>query len=113
MSVKQITVKQAEKWLEKLKTENIQSYKQLSRNLKDYEKKNDDHDCFVKLNHILLAHSDLTKELNVYMEGLNKFVINKPEEDKIKDFMAFVKRNHPAAFEKIIAMIQELSKSRG
>lgn len=47
------------------------------------------------------------------MEEANKFVINKPEEDKIKDFMAYVKKNHPSAFEKIITMIQELSKSRG
>ena len=91
----------------------MQSYKQLSKSLKDYDKKEDDHDCYVKINHTLLAHSDLTKELNVYMEESNKFVINKPEEDKIKDFMAYVKRNHPAAFEKIIALIQDLSKSRG
>jgi hypothetical protein len=47
------------------------------------------------------------------MEEQNKFVINKPEEEKIKDFMAYVKKNHYSAFEKIIAMIQELSKSRG
>lgn len=106
MSVKQITVKQAEKWLEKLKSENAQSYKQLSKSLKEYGSKDDDYDCYVKINHTLLAHSDLTKELNVYLEEANKFVINKPEEEKIKDFMAYVKKNHPGAFEKIIAMIQ-------
>lgn len=91
----------------------MQSYKQLSRSLKEYEKKDDDHDCYVKTSHTLLAHSELTKELNVYMEEANKFVINKNEEDKIKDFMAYVRKNHPSAFDKIIVMIQELSKTKG
>ena len=47
------------------------------------------------------------------MEEPNKFIISKSEEDKIKDFMAYVKKHHFAAFEKIIAMIQELSKTKG
>lgn len=113
MSVKPMTVKQAEKWLEKLKGENMQSYKALSKSLRTYEKNEDDHDCYVKVSHTLLAHSELTRELNNFMEESNKFIINKSEEEKIKDFMAYVKKNHPSAFEKIIIMIQELSKSKG
>lgn len=77
MSIKQITVKQAERWLEKLKNENPQSYKELSKTLRKYEKNDDDYDCFVKINQTLLGHSDLTKELNNFMEEANKFVINK------------------------------------
>ena len=53
----------------------MQSYKQLSKSLKEYEKKEDDHDCYVKVSHTLLAHSDLTKELNIYMEEVNKLGI--------------------------------------
>lgn len=113
MSVKQISVKQAERWLEKLKNENPQSYKEVSKSLRKYEKNEDDYDCFVKVNHTLLSHAELTKELNNFMEEANKFVINKPEDEKIKDFMAYVKKNRNDIFEKIIQMIQELSKSKG
>ena len=113
MSVKQITVKQAERWLEKLKAQNAQSYKELSKSLRKYQKSEDDHDCYLSVSHLLLPHTDLTKELNVYMEEPNKFVINKPEEEKIKDFMAYVRKNRPKIFQQIIDMIQELSKSSG
>lgn len=67
MSVKPISVKQAERWLDKLKTENPQSYKEISRCLRRYEKVEDDFDCFVKVNNVLLPHPELTRELNLYL----------------------------------------------
>lgn len=91
--MKQINVKQAEKWLEKLKTENQQSYKDITKFLRKYEKTEDEYDCYVKISHTLLSHSDLTKEINGYLEEGNKFVINKPEDEKVKELMAYVKKN--------------------
>ncbi len=113
MSIKQISVKQAERWLEKLKNENSQSYKELSKSLRKYEKTEDDYECYVKINHTLLAHTELTKELNNFMEDVNKFVVNKPEDEKIKEFLAYVKKNRFDIFSKIIELINDLSKSKG
>jgi hypothetical protein len=67
MSLKQMNVKQAEKWLEKLKNENLQSYKDITKFLRKYEKTEDEHDCYVKVSYTLLSHSELTKELNTYL----------------------------------------------
>jgi hypothetical protein len=36
--MKQISVKQAEKWLDKLKTEDLQAYKDITKFLRKYEK---------------------------------------------------------------------------
>lgn len=57
--MKQISVKQAEKWLEKLKTEDLQAYKDITKFLRKYEKTEDEYDCFIKINHTLLNHSKL------------------------------------------------------
>jgi hypothetical protein len=40
-------------------------------------------------------------------------VVNRPEDEKIKELMAYFKKNRPDIFEKIIQMIQELSKTKG
>jgi hypothetical protein len=58
----------------------MQSYKDITKFLRKYEKTEDEYDCYVKISHTLLAHSELTKELNGYMEEVNKFVVNKPED---------------------------------
>jgi len=47
------------------------------------------------------------------MDEGNKFVIPKPDEEKIKELMSFVKRNRPEIFDKIINLITDLSKSKG
>lgn len=39
--------------------------------------------------------------------------MTKPEDEKLRDFMGYVKKNRPEIFNKIISMIQELSKSKG
>jgi hypothetical protein len=57
----------------------------------------------------LLNHFKLAEELNTYMEEGNKMVINKPEEEKIKDLMTFMKKSKPEIFTKIINVIQEMS----
>lgn len=71
-----MTVKQAEKWLEKVKNTNGNSFKELNKILKKYEKNADDYDCFVKVNTLLLEHPDLTTEINGYLEDGNKFIVN-------------------------------------
>ena len=55
-----MTVKQAEKWLEKVKTSNPNSFKELSKVLKKYERTSDDYDCFMKMNSLLMDLPDLT-----------------------------------------------------
>jgi hypothetical protein len=40
------------------------------------------------------------------MDEGNKMVVNKPEEEKIKDLMTFVKKTRPDMFSKIISVIQ-------
>jgi len=47
------------------------------------------------------------------MEEENKFVINRPEDEKIKQLMEYVKKNRPDIFQRIITMIQELSRTNG
>jgi hypothetical protein len=81
--------------------------------LRKYEKSEDEYDCYIKISHTLLGHADLTKELNGFMDEGNKFVIPKPDEEKIKELMSFVKRNRPEIFDKIINLITDLSKSKG
>lgn len=81
--------------------------------LRTYEKNEDEYECYIKISHALLAHTDLTKELNNYMAEQNKFVINRPEDEKIKEYLANVKKNRPDVFEKIIQLINDLSKSKG
>jgi dsDNA-binding SOS-regulon protein len=65
------------------------------------------------MSHTLLCHSKLTEELNNYVEEANKFVVNRPEDEKIKELMGYFKKNRPDIFDKIIQMIQELSKTKG
>jgi histone deacetylase complex regulatory component SIN3 len=113
MSGKQISVKQAEKWLERLKGENQQSYRELAKVLRRYEKTEDDYDCYVKMSQTISSHPDLTRELNLYLDEPNRFAIPRPVEEKIKELMSFVKRNRPEIFDRIIALITDLSKSKG
>lgn len=47
------------------------------------------------------------------MEDGNKFVVNRPEDEKIKEFMGYVKKNRADVFDEIIRLIQELSKIKG
>lgn len=47
------------------------------------------------------------------MDEGNKMVINKPEEEKIKDLMTFMKKSRPEIFTKIINVIQEMSSKTG
>jgi hypothetical protein len=81
--------------------------------LRKYEKTEDEYDCYVKISHTLLSHSELTKELNAYMEDGNKFVVNRPDDEKIKEFMGYVKKNRAEVFDEIIRLIQDLSKCKG
>jgi histone deacetylase complex regulatory component SIN3 len=74
-----MTVKQAEKWLEKVRNSNSNSFKELSKILKKYEKHTDDYECFVKVNTLLLDHPDLTAEINGFLEEGNKFIVNQSE----------------------------------
>ena len=67
----------------------------------------------MKISHTLLSHAELTKEINVYLEEPNKFVINRPEDEKIKELMGYVKKNRPEVFQRIISLIQDLSRSNG
>lgn len=107
--MKPISVKQAQKWLDKLKNQDVQAYKDITKFLRKYEKTEDEYDCFKKLNHTLLNHPKLTDELNTFMEDGNKMIVNRSEEDKIKELMTFMKKNRPEIFSKIIACIQEMS----
>jgi hypothetical protein len=77
--------------------------------LRKYEKTEDEYDCFKKLNHTLLSHPKLTDELNTFMEDGNKMIVNRSEEDKIKELMTFMKKNRPEIFSKIITCIQDMS----
>lgn len=77
--MKPLTVKVAEKWFDKLKSDNVNAFKDIVKNLKKFEKSNDQFDCFVRLNNILLEYPELTKELNQYLEDANKFIVNKTE----------------------------------
>lgn len=47
------------------------------------------------------------------MEEGNKFVVNRPEDEKIKDFMGYVKKNRADVFDEIIRLIQDLGKLKG
>lgn len=46
------------------------------------------------------------------MEEGNKFIVNRPEEEKIKDFMGYVKKSRPDIFDEIIKLIQDLCKNK-
>ena len=52
--MKSVTTKQAEKWLEKVRSSSPGSFKEINKILKKYERTNDEHECFIKLNTILL-----------------------------------------------------------
>jgi hypothetical protein len=47
------------------------------------------------------------------MDDGNKMVIYKPEEEKIKDLMTFIKKSRPEIFTKLIIVIQEMSNKTG
>lgn len=47
------------------------------------------------MSHTLLSHTELTKEINYYLEDANKFVVNKPEDEKINELVVYVKKKRP------------------
>lgn len=81
--------------------------------MRKYERTDDEHDCYLKISHTLLAHIELTRELNSFLEDGNKFVVTRGEDEKLREFMNYVRKNRPEMFEQIITMTQELSKSKG
>ena len=107
--MKTLSVKQAEKWLEKVKTVNPNSYKELSKELKKYEKRNDEYDCFVKMNKTLLSHPDLTQEINNYLDEGNKFVVNIPEVERINTLMKHIKKSRPEIYQQISNAIKNMT----
>lgn len=112
MALKQFNVKHAERWLERLKTENLQSYKDVIKFLRKYEKTDDSYDCYLKVSHTLLSHSDLTRDLNSFLEDGNRFVVNRSEEEKQRDFLTHVQRTKPDVFKRIINMVQKLHENK-
>lgn len=97
--MKPMTVKQAEKWLQKIKQTNQNSFKELSKVLKRYERSADDYDCFVKLNTLLLEYPDLTLELNGFLEDGNKLVVNQSEVEKINELVKYIRRVDIGSFQ--------------
>jgi hypothetical protein len=74
--------------------------------LKKYERNDDEYECHIKINHLLLSTPVLAKEMNCYLEETNKFVINETEEEKITKLMGYVKQYRYEKFREILAMIQ-------
>jgi uncharacterized protein YlzI (FlbEa/FlbD family) len=107
-----LTVKQAEKWLEKVKSSSSNSYKELSKILKKYEKNSDDYECFLKVNTLLLEHPDLTTELNGYLEEGNKFVVNQSEIEKINELVKYIRKVDINSFQEIASYITKLHSDR-
>lgn len=81
--------------------------------MRKYERTEDEHDCYLKISHTLLAHTELTRELNLFLEEGNKFVVTRGEDEKLREFMNYAKNNRPQMFEQIITMTRELSISKG
>ena len=46
------------------------------------------------------------------MEDGNKFIVNKPEDEKIKEFMGYVKKNRSDVFDEIIRLIHKKKKKK-
>ena len=107
-----MTVKQAEKWLEKVKSANPNSFKELSKIFKKYERNSDDYDCFVKVNHLLLDHPDLTTEINTYLEEGNKFIVNQSEIEKINELVKYIRKVDINSFQEIASYITKLHSDR-
>ena len=59
--MKSLTIKQAEKWLEKIKEADPMAYKELSRCLRKYDKTSDELECFQKMNEALFGLPVLTQ----------------------------------------------------
>lgn len=85
----------------------------MTKFLRKYERTDDEYDCYLKISHTLLSHTELTKEINLFLEEGNRFIVTRAEDEKLRDFMGYVKNNRPDIFNRIITMIQELSKSKG
>ena len=108
--MKQLTVKQAEKWLDKIRTTNTNLYKDISKELKKYERSNDSYDCFIKMNSHLLSQPDLTNEINNYMEEGNKFVVDMTEIQRIDTLMKHIKEAKPEIYQKISNKIRNMTR---
>ena len=54
----------------------------------------------------------MAEELNFFLEDGNKMIINKPEEEKIKELMTFIKKTRPEIFNKLIIIITDMSSGR-
>lgn len=75
-----------------MKASDQNSFKELSKILKKYEKNSDDYECFIKLNTVLLEHPGLTIDINGYLEEGNKFIINQSEVEKINDLVKYIRK---------------------
>ena len=112
MAAKSMTTKQAEKWLDKVKSANSTSFKEINKVLKRYERTNDEQECYLKLNTILLEHPDLTNDLNNFLDEGHRFVINRSQVERINDLVKYIKKVDPKAFNEIVKMITSLSNQR-
>lgn len=110
--MKPMTTKQAEKWLGHVKSSNSGTFKEINKILKKYERTNDEHECFVRLNSILLDHPDLTNEINNFLDEGHRFVINRSQVERINDLVKYIKKVDPRAFNEIVVMITSLSSRR-
>jgi hypothetical protein len=67
--MRSITQNQAVKWLDRLRSKNTNAYNDVIKALKKYDKNQNEHDCYLALNRTLFKESELSQELNNYLEG--------------------------------------------
>ena len=67
--MRSITQNQAVKWLDRLRSKNTNAYNDVIKTLKKYDKNQNEHDCYLALNRTLFKESELSQELNNYLEG--------------------------------------------
>ena len=53
---KKLTIKWAECWLNRLRSEDPNAYRKLAKILRKYQKDEDEHECYFKICHLLLGH---------------------------------------------------------
>ena len=95
-----------------MKAANQNSFKELSKILKRYERNSDDHECFLKVNTLLLDHPDLTIDINGYLEEGNKFIINQSQVEKINDLVKYIRKVDVNSFQEIANYITKLHSER-
>lgn len=90
--MRSITQNQAVKWLDRLKGKNQSAYNDVIKALKRYEKNQNEHDCYLALNRTLFKESELTQEINHYLDEENKFSFEITHENKLNAMMKKVKQ---------------------